>query len=106
MKATPHLITAVVGVLIALAITVGPLLDGGGAIPITTTELKVTAKKGETTVIPADTPIKPLVDDLAGPPGTNPFTGKAAPRQQSRLPTPPPPPLDLPLPPVLPLPEK
>ena len=106
MKSTPHLIIAVICVLIALAITISPMLDGGGAIPITTTEMKVTAKKGDKVVIPADTPIKALVDDLAGPPATNPFTGKAGPRQQSRLPAPPPPPLDLPLPPILPLPEK
>jgi hypothetical protein len=106
MKSTPHLIIAVVGTLIALAITLGPLLDGGGAIAITTTELKITPKKGDTTIIPHDAPIKPLVDDLAGPPATNPFTGKSVGPPPSRLPPPPPPPLELPLPPILPLPEK
>ncbi len=106
MKSTPHLIIAVVGVLIALAITISPLLDGGGAIPIPITELKVTAKKSDTMIIPADQPIKALVDDLAGPPATNPFTGKSVGPPPSRLPAPPPPPLELPLPPVLPLPEK
>lgn len=106
MKSTPHLIIAVVCTLIALAITIGPMLDGGGAIPIPTTELKVMAKKSDKLVIPADQPIKPLVDDLAGPPVTNPFTGKSVGPPPSRLPAPPPPPLELPLPPVLPLPEK
>ena len=57
MKSTPHLIIAVVGVLIALAITVSPLLDGGGAIPIPITELKVTAKKSSPETPKAETRI-------------------------------------------------
>ena len=106
MKATPHMIAGAAAVLLSLTITLGPILSAGGGMDIRITELKVAPRKGDLAVIPADFPIKPLVDELGGRPGGNPFTGKVGERPPSRLPAPPPPPLTLPVPPVLPLPEK
>jgi hypothetical protein len=100
------MIAAAAAVLLSLFITLGPILSASGGFDTHNTELKVAPRKGDLTVIPADFPIKPLVEDLGGRPTGNPFTGKMGAPPPSRLPPPPPPSLVLPLPPALPLPEK
>lgn len=106
MKATPHMIAAAAAILLSLLITLGPILSSSGGMDIRITDLKVAPRKGDLVVLPPDLPIKPLVDELGGRPNGNPFTGKTGDKPPSRLPPPPPPSLTLPVPPVLPLPEK
>jgi hypothetical protein len=106
MKTTPHLIISLACVALTLLLTIGTILSSSPSVDIPITDLKVSPKKGDLAVIPADVAIKPLVGELGGQPQANPFTLRPAGPPPSRLPPPPPPTLDLPLPPILPLPEK
>ena len=103
---TPHLIAAIAAVALTLLITLGSILTSSASIPIPTTDLKVEAKKADLAIIAADVPIKPLVAEFGGQPQANPFTLRASGPPPSRLPPAPPPPLAVPVPPILPIPEK
>jgi hypothetical protein len=103
---TPHMILAGIARALTLLLTIGSIFTSSSAIEITITDLKVERKAGDLDIIPADTPIKPLVAELGGQPQANPFTLKPVGPPKSQLPPAPPPPLDLPIPPILPLPEK
>ncbi len=103
IKITPHLAVAGGIVLVALAITVGPLVTGPGDFPITTTDPKVATPAAP--IYPATAALDPLVDGVDRMPTDNPFTlRKTGKTHGLRISVPPPPPLDLPLPPILPLP--
>jgi hypothetical protein len=104
---TPQMILAAVAMALSLLLTVGSILTTSSAIPIPITDLKVAAKKTDLAIFRGDIPIKPIVAELGGQPQANPFTLRPIDsRPISRLPPPPPPPLTLPIPPILPLPEK
>ena len=103
---TPHMMLAAVAIALSALLTLGSILVSSSAIPIPITDLKVAPKKGDLTIFQGDIPIKPLVAELGGQPQANPFTLRPSGPPPSRLPPPPPPPLDLPVPPILPLPEK
>ncbi len=103
MKLTPHLAVAGAIVLVALAITFGPLVTGPGDFPITTTDPKVATPAAP--IYPATSALDPLVAGAERMPTDNPFTlRKTGKTRGPRIGLPPPPPLDLPLPPILPLP--
>jgi hypothetical protein len=106
MKMTPHMMISLGAVALTLLLTVGTLLSSSSSIDIPRKDLKVAASKKDLTVIPYDVAIKPLVGEYGGQPQANPFTLKAVGPPPSRLPPPPPPSLEVPLPPILPLPEK
>ncbi len=103
---TPHMMIAGAAIALTLLLTIGSIMSSSTAIDIPRTDLKVSAKKGDLAVIPSDIPIKPLVSELGGQPQADPFTLRPSGPPPSRLPPPPPPPLALPVPPILPLPEK
>jgi hypothetical protein len=106
MKMTPHIMISLAAVGLTLLLTVGTILSSSPSIEIPLTDLKVAPKKSDLEIIHADVVIKPLVALYGGQPQANPFTLKASGPPPSRLPPPPPPSLELPLPPILPLPEK
>lgn len=106
MKLTPHLMISLAAVALTLLLTIGTILSSSPSIDIPRTDLLVSAKKDDLVVVSADVAIKPLVSEFGGQPQFNPFTLKPVGPPKSTLPPPPPPPLDMPLPPILPLPEK
>ncbi len=102
-KVTPHLLVAGVIVLIALLVTVGPLLGGAGSYPIERTDPKVATPPAA--IVPATVAIDPLVAGIERMPVDSPFTlRKTGITRGPRIGMPPPPPLDLPVPPLLPMP--
>ena len=104
MKPTPHLIAAVVIVLIALGVSMPALLSGSGSHPITGTIPRVVAPVPA--LVPASTAVDPLVGSFDRVSEDNPFTlRKGATRKGPRITLPPPPPLEPPAPPLLPIPE-
>ena len=106
MNFTPHMIISAAAVALSLLLTIGTILSSSSSIDIPRTDLKVAPKQNDLRIVPSDVAIKPLVAEFGGQPQANPFTLKPVGPPPSRLPPPPPPPLDLPLPPILPLPEK
>lgn len=106
MKMTPHVMISIAAVALTFLLTIGTFLSSSSSIDTPIKDLKVAPKKGDLSVVPADIAIKPLVAEFGGQPQVDPFTGRAAGPPPSRLPPPPPPTLELPLPPILPLPEK
>lgn len=106
MKMTPHVVISLVAVALTFLLTIGTVLSSSSSIDIPRTDLLVSAKDNDLVVVPADVAIKPLVAEFGGQPQFNPFTLKPVGPPKSTLPAPPPPPLDMPLPPILPLPEK
>lgn len=103
IKVTPHLLVAGAIVLVALAITLGPLMTGSGSYPIERTDPKVATPAAG--VIPASAATDPLVGSTDRMPVDSPFTlRKTGVTRGPRIGLPPPPPLDLPVPPLLPLP--
>lgn len=102
-KVTPHLVVAGAILLIALVITVGPLLSGAGSYPVERTDPKVATPAAA--VVPATVATDPLVAGIDRMPVDSPFTlRKTGVTRGPRIGMPPPPPLDLPVPPLLPLP--
>lgn len=106
MKMTPHLMISLAAVALTFLLTIGTILSSSPSIDIPRDALLVAEKEGDLTIVNADVVIKPLVAEFGGQPQFNPFTGKPVGPPKSTLPPPPPPPLDMPLPPILPLPEK
>lgn len=102
---TPHLIAAAVIVLIALGISVSPLLSGSGDYRVLVTTPRVAT--GTAAVMPAAVAMDPVVTPFAELPEGNPFTlRKTGKVRGPRIGMPPPPPLTPPTPPVLPLTEE
>lgn len=102
-KVTPHVLVAGAILLVALVITVGPLMTGAGSYPIERTDPKVATPAAA--VVPATTATEPLVAGIDRMPVDSPFTlRKTGITRGPRIGLPPPPPLDLPVPPLLPLP--
>lgn len=106
MKMTPHLMISLAAVALTFLLTIGTVLSSSPAIDIPRDALLVAPKDGDLRIVKPEVVIMPLVAEFGGQPQANPFTGRPAGPPPSRLPAPPPPSLDLPLPPILPLPEK
>ncbi len=104
MKPTPHLIAAAAIVVVAAAICLPALFSGGGSYAIAGTVPKVASPAP--TLLPAAVAVEALAVAFERPGEDNPFTlRKTSVRRGPRITLPPPPPLDVPAPPLLPIPE-
>ena len=104
---TPHLAAAAAIVLIALALSLGPLTSGAGDHDTPMTDLKVAVGAAERAVTPASAALAPLVPAYAARADGNPFVLRdRTVTRAARIPFPPPPPLTPQDPVVLPLPPE
>jgi len=105
MKLTEQQIIAAVAIAFTLMLTLGPLLDFGVSFTPSNTQMKIEPRKGDLVVLPSSKCSSPLAVDFSVFPKTNPYTRFHQPDDKGIF-NPPAPPLELPQPPVLPLPEK
>jgi hypothetical protein len=103
-RVTPHLIAAGIILLVAILISLAPLLQGSGDYQVLVTNPRVADRGAD--LLPASAATDAVVAPYVRLPDGNPFTlRKTGTVRGPRISLPPPPPLTPPSPPVLPLPE-